>query len=46
MKRLGKLRDATKALIEILDEKIEDKKKEIAELEKERAFLEKKMLEN
>ena len=46
MKRLGKLRDATKTLIEILDEKIEDKKKELVELEKERAFLEKQMLEN
>ena len=46
MKRLGKLREATLALIEIINDKIEEKSKELSELEKEKAFLEKKLMES
>jgi hypothetical protein len=46
MRRAGKFREATKALLEEVDVKIEEKLKELDALQKEKAYLEKKLLES
>ena len=45
MRRLGKLRDATKALLDEIEKKIEEKEAELEALRKEQSYLEKKLLE-
>ena len=44
-KRTGELRRATEELVAALDEKIDLKKKELNALTSEKAFLEKKLIE-
>lgn len=44
--RKGKLLEATKALLEAVEENIELCEKRLVELNKEKSFLEKKMSEN
>ena len=46
MRRAGKFREATKTLLEEVDIKIEEKLKELDALQKEKAYLEKKLLES
>jgi len=46
MRRTGKFREATKQLLEEVDVKIEEKVKELDALQKEKAYLEKKLLES